>query len=421
MRPLGAPRFSGNLPSMMHPDFNAMTSAAFRQNPYPVLAALQANPGVVHLSPGLVESWHILRYDDVRHVLLTPEVFSSNRALQAQGDFADANLGFLFNNMISATGDRHRRLRMIGNRVFMPKFIESFRPAVETVVEERMEMALSGEEFDLVEDFAARITVAMITAILGLPLADMEQIRRWTAVLGDNSGASTWLSEIDPSMARRGRETGEELTAYFKDHLEHRRKHPREGDLISAFSSVEVDGQKLSEGEVLSMAMLLLLAGNETTTNLITNFVRLLDAFPDQAARLRAYPDMTQGAVEETIRMRNSIRNIDRFALEETTLSGVTIPKGGLVVVWLTAANRDPGQFDAPDDFRPDRTPNRHLGFGQGLHLCLGAPLARMETQIAARAILERTRAIDLTQPAELGINANFDNVIRQMVRFHAK
>ena len=145
---------------MMHPDFNAMTSTAFRQNPYPLLAALQANPGVVHLSPGLVESWHILRYDDVRHVLLTPEVFSSNRALQAQGDFADANLGFLFNNMISATGDRHRRLRMIGNRVFMPKFIESFRPAVETVVEERMEMALSGEEFDLVEDFAARITVA---------------------------------------------------------------------------------------------------------------------------------------------------------------------------------------------------------------------------------------------------------------------
>ncbi len=403
---------------MTHSDFNAMTSATFRHNPWPVLAELREREGVVHLSPGLTDSWHVMRYDDVRQVLLTPELFSSNRALQGGGDFADANLGFLFNNLISATGEKHRRLRMIGNRVFMPKFIESFRPAVEEVVHERMEMALSCGEFDLVEDFAAQITVAMITAILGLPREDMGQIREWTAVLGDNSGASTWLPALDPAMVERGRRTGIELTEYFKAHIEERRRRPRENDLIAAFSEVEVEGERLTEAEVLSMAMLLLLAGNETTTNLIANFVRLLDAFPDQAARLRTSPHLADSAVEETIRMHNSIRNIDRFALEETVLSGVTIPKGGLVVVWLSAANRDPAQFDAPDSFRPERQPNRHLGFGQGPHMCLGAPLARMETRIAARAILERTGGIELTEPAELGTNANFDIVKRQMVRF---
>lgn len=404
---------------MSHPDFNAMTSPLFRQTPWPVLAHLRETHGVVHLSPGLVESWHVLRYDDVRAVLLDPETFSSNRALQGGGDFADANLGFLFNNMISATGDRHRRLRMIGNRVFMPKMVEAFRPAVETVVNERMEMALAGEPFDLVEDFAAEITVAMITAILGLPRGDMPKIREWTAVLGDNSGASTWLAELDPAMVERGRRTGIELTDYFQRHIENRRRRPREGDLISAFCEVEVDGDRLTEAEVLSMAMLLLLAGNETTTNLITNFARLLDAFPDQAARLRADPSMADGAVEETIRLHNSIRNVDRFTLRDVTIAGTSIPQGGLVVVWLSSANRDPAQFDRPDDFLPDRSPNRHVGFGQGPHMCLGAPLARMETRIAARAILGRTRAIDFVGPPTIGMNANFDNITHQMVRFH--
>ena len=152
--------------------------------------------------------------------------------------------------------------------------------------------------------------------------------------------------------------------------------------------------------------------------NLITNFVRLLDAFPDQAARLRAAPDLTDSAVEETLRMRNSIRNIDRFALQDVEMHGATIPKGARVVVWLTAANRDPHMFADPDQFQPERSPNRHLAFGLGGHMCLGAALARMETQVAARAILTRTSRIELTAPPQLGVNANFDNVTRQMVRF---
>ena len=405
---------------MSDSDFNPITSDVFRANPYPILARVREKHPVFHMRPGLVESWSVLNYSGARAVLMDPDTFSSDRSLLGGGELADANLGYLFNNMISAAGEKHRRLRLIGNQVFHPKFIDVFRPAVEEVVRERMKMALAGGEFDLVEEFSAQITVAMICAILGIPRNEMEQIRRWTAVLGDNSGASTWLPALDPAMVERGRKTGLEMTGYFQRYMAERRRRPREGDLISAFMAAEVDGERLSDSEILSMAMLLLLAGNETTTNLITNFVRLLDAFPEQAARLRANPDLTQGAVEETLRLRSSIRNIDRFALRDTELEGVTIPAGGLVVVWLSAANRDPAAFDDPDDFKPDRQgPFRHMAFGQGIHLCLGAPLARMETQIAARAILEQTRSIELLGPPTLGVNANFDNITRQMAKFH--
>lgn len=404
---------------MIDPEFNPMTSGSFRRDPYPILARVRESHPVAHLSPGLVESWSVLKHDDVQRVLLDPETFSSDRSLQQDPEFGKANLSFLFNNLISAGGEKHRRLRMIANRSFMPKYIERFRPALEAVVDERMDMALSGAPFDLVEDFAAQITVTMICSILGIPKDEMAQIRRWTATLADNSGASTWLPALDPAMVARGQRTGEEMAAYFRAYLDERRRTPRDGDVISDFLTVEVEGERLNEEEVLSMAMLLLLAGNETTTNLMANFVRLLTWFPEQAARLRQDPGLIDGAVEETLRMRNSIRNIDRYATRDVEIGDVTIPAGGLTVVWLTSANRDPEAFPQPDLFLPDRSgTRRHVAFGYGMHMCLGAPLARMETQMVARAISRRARAIELIGEADLGPNANFDVINRQVARF---
>ena len=402
----------------MHPDFNALTSATFRGDPYPILAYIREHHPVAHLSPGLIDSWHIFRHDDVRAVLLDTKTFSSDRALVGGGKLADSNLAFLFNNMISATGDKHRRLRMIGNRVFMPKFIESFRPQVQALVDERMQMALSGEPFDLVEDFAAEITVGMVCAVLGLPRSDTAQIREWSAVLGENSGAATWLATPDPVREAKGRETGTALVEYFRDYMATRRKSPREGDLISAFMSVEVEGEKLSADEVTSMAMLLLLAGNESTTNLITNMIRMLAGAPDVVADIRDNPDHIAPMVEEVLRLTSSIRNVDRVALVDVEMHGVLIPKGGLVVPWLTSANRDPEAFADPDSFVPQRNPNRHFGFGQGPHLCLGMPLARMEAQIVAQAIATRADKIELIGDMTRGQNANFDSIARQMARF---
>ena len=188
---------------------------------------------------------------------------------------------------------------------------------------------------------------------------------------------------------------------------------------MSAFIQVEVDGERLSNDEILSMLMLLLLAGNESTTNLITNLTRILATHRHVDSALRADPTLIPAAVEETLRLRNSIRNLDRTALRDVDMHGVTIPKGGLVVVWLSAANRDPEVFEHPNTFDLNRSPNRHFGFGQGIHMCLGAPLARMEAQLVAKALISRTSAIELTAPAVLGENANFDSVAQQMARFH--
>ncbi|MFC3323736.1 cytochrome P450 [Mesorhizobium cantuariense] len=193
-------------------------------------------------------------------------------------------------------------------------------------------------------------------------------------------------------------------------------------NIMSQTLSIEVEGERLTDAEVLSMAMLLLLAGNETTTNLIVNFVRLMEGSPNEGDQLREHPEFVAGAVEETLRLRNSIRNIDRFALRDVQLGDTTIPAGGLVVIWLSAANRDPAAFAEPDKFLLERSgTKRHMGFGYGMHMCLGAPLARMETQTAAREIVTRTKAIELLGPPELGPNANFDVINRQIARFVAR
>ncbi len=404
---------------MIDPDFNPMTSPAFRADPWPILARVRAAHPVAPLSPGLVDSWSVLTHASVARVLLDPETFSSDRSLRGgDADMSDANVAWLFANMISAGGDRHRRLRMLANRGFMPKTLEALRPVLEAAVRTSMDRALQGD-CDLIEDFAAPITVAMICALLGIPPEEMAQIRRWTEVLGENSGAVTWLPAVDAALAEKGRRTGIEMTDYFRRYVADRRRAPREGDLISAFLQLEVEGERLTETEVLSLAMLLLLAGNETTTNLIGNIAMLLARQPQTAAALRADPALIPGAVEEALRLHPSIRNVDRIALRDVELDGVTIPAGGLVVVWLAAANRDPAAFADPDRFDPARSgAARHLAFGYGPHLCLGAPLARMETRLVTQALVAQTKAITLIGPATRGPNANFDHIAHQAARF---
>ncbi|MGB5837764.1 MAG: cytochrome P450, partial [Albidovulum sp.] len=282
----------------------------------------------------------------------------------------------------------------------------------------QLDAVVGAGKFDLVEDFAAPITIGMITTILGLPTEDMPKIREWSQVLGDNSGALTWMREVDPIMAKRGRDTGSAMSAYFADYINDRAQNPRDGDLISAFLTVEVDGERLTREEVLSMAMLLLLAGNETTTFLIVNAVRMMVAYPNQTAQLRNDPERIPGFIEEVLRLHASIRNVDRFATKDVVLDGVAIPAGGQIVVWLASANRDPVEFDAPEQFDLARTPNRHFSFGQGIHHCLGAPLSRLEAELTLRSLVARTRDVRLIGNATLGRNASFSGVTRQMAAF---
>jgi cytochrome P450 len=399
--------------------FNALTNPQFVRDPFPMLAELRERHGAVRIRPGLVESFHLFRDADIRAVLLDPEGFSSDRSLIGGGDkgLSEANLGFLFSNLISATGEKHRRLRMIANRVFMPNRIESYRAVAEKAAGEAVDMALSADSFEAVEEFAAHVSVSMITAILGLPMADKKLIRKWSHALSEFSGAVTWLPRSDGRLEEEGRRTEEEMAQYFAAYVEERRAKPRDGDVISAFLHMEGE-ERLSRDEILSMAMLLLLAGNETTTNLIVNFLRRMAMHPDQAEILRADPALVDNAVEETVRLHPSIRNIDRYATRDCSFCGIDIPAGAQMVLWLAAANRDPRAFPDPDRFDATRRPNRHLGFGAGVHMCLGAPLARLQTRIVAAQALRRTRAIELIGEAVLGPAANFEDIRAQHVRF---
>ncbi|MFZ1815926.1 MAG: cytochrome P450 [Rhizobiaceae bacterium] len=400
--------------------FNALTSPAFRADPMPMLARLRQESPVLRIKPGMLESWHVFGYEDIRSILLDPDRFSSDRSLIGGGDarVSKANLGFLFNNLISASGEKHRRLRMIANRVFMAGGVERFREVCDRKIGQCLDDALDGEVFDVVEGFAAKISIAMISAVLGLPDADRDRIRRWAKVLGANSGAVTWMAEMDHDIEALSLNTALEMRDYFAKYIDERKARPKEGDVISQFLHQEVEGERLDGEEVLSMAMLLLLAGNETTTNLITNFMRRMAMHPQDGERLRVEPDLVDSAVEETVRLHSSIRNIDRYALIETRIGGVTIPAGAQMVLWLSAGNRDPEIFENPDRFDIARKPNRHLGFGTGMHMCLGAHLARLQTRAAARHVLDKTREIQLCGEPVHGPNASFDNILRQDMRF---
>lgn len=404
-------------------EFNALYEDPFIKDPIPKLLQAQEQFPLLRLNPGLTETYHVFGYDDILEILRNPDIFSSNRALLGEEDAAisEANLGVVFNNLISADPPRHTRLRALANRGFLPKIVRQFQPKAEQVVGERMRFALQQEEFDLVEDFSAQITTAMITTVLGLPVEDWPQIREWTNVMALNNGSTTWMRELEEDRVEISNRVACELADYFHDYLIDRKKNPREGDIVSALMTTEVDGERFNDDEIQSTVMLLLLAGNETTTNLITNFVRCMVRFPEQGEKVRRNLELVPNAIEETLRFESSIRYLDRFVKQPVTLHGVELKEGTQLCLWLPAANRDPRIFDCPNDFDIERKPNRHLAFSTGPHLCLGAPLARMESQIAARAIMEQTEAIELIGEPEYAANAAFNNILSQKVRFIAR
>ena len=203
----------------------------------------------------------------------------------------------------------------------------------------------------------------MITTILGLPREDWKMIRQWTTDISSNIMADVWLKERDPQREAETKRVAIELSEYFRDYLAERRRQPKEGDLISLFMTTEVDGDRLSDKEVEATAMLLLLAANETTTNLIGNFVRTLARYPDQAAIMRADPALAKPGLEETLRMTPSLRGTTRRVRKPVEMYGHTLEPGDAAFVWITTANRDPGVYDRPDEFDVHRKPNRHIAF----------------------------------------------------------
>jgi cytochrome P450 len=285
----------------------------------------------------------------------------------------------------------HTRLRALVQKAFTPRMIDQLRPRIVTVVAELLDrMAERQGPVDLIAEFAYPLPVVVIAELLGVPAEDRVKFQEWSALL-----AASVDPLISSELMDRVTWAREALHAYLREIIAERRQQPR-SDLISALVAVEERGDVLSEPELVVMCTLLLVAGHETTVNLIGNGVLALLRHPDQLERLRADPSLIGSAVEELLRFDAPVQLTGRIAVEPVQIEGQTIEPGQWILPLLGGANHDPAQFAEPERLDLGRNPNPHVAFGRGIHFCLGAPLARLEGQIAIGALVRRFRTLAL-------------------------
>ena len=358
-------------------------------NPYPMYARLRAEDPI-HWSP-LMEAWVLTRYDDVVAVL-TDSRFSADRR-QARNRFADEiarreeEFGPFGRTRTMLTSDppEHTRLRRLVSKAFTPRMVEGLRPRIQEIVDELLDAVAQNGRMDVIRDLAYPLPVIVIAEMLGVPPEHRDQFKHWSDEIVGALGGPL----VPQETLERSRVAVHELAEYLSGVIVERRREPRE-DLVSGLIAAEEQGQILSEDEMLATAMLLLVAGNETTTNLIGNGMLSLLRNPDEMERLCADPSQVPAAVEELLRYDGPVQATGRVAMEELEIGGQKVTKGQAVLTVLGAANRDPAQFGKPDELDLDRQPNEHVAFGDGIHFCLGAPLARAEGQIAFETLLRR-------------------------------
>ncbi|MBW5481949.1 cytochrome P450 family protein [Streptomyces bambusae] len=355
----------------------------FTENPYPHYAQLR-EAGPVHritLEDGS-EVWLVVGHEVARQALTDPAL---SKDWQKSGYFLDVTASAVNNHMLESDPPRHTRLRRLVAREFTGRRVEALRPRVQQITDELLDaMEADGARgADLIATLAFPLPMTVICELLGVPDLDREPFRRWSneIVAPSSMASSSW------ALA--------EMAAYLGQLIDDKRDRPGE-DLMSALIRTrDEDGDRLSDEELVGMAFLLLVAGHETTVNLIANGVRALFDHPDQLAALRADWGLLDGAVEEMLRYDGPVENTTfRYAAQETVIGGVRIPAGDALLVSLAGADRDPGRFPEPDTFDIRRAPQGHLAFGHGIHFCLGAPLARLEGRIALRSLLERFPAL---------------------------
>jgi cytochrome P450 len=358
-------------------------------NPYPMYSRLREEDPV-HWSE-LMDSWILTRYDDVVAVL-TDSRFSADRR-QARNRFAqqaqkiEEEFGPFgrTQTMLSSDPPLHTRLRRLVSKAFTPRVVEGLLPRIQDIVDERLDSAQKAGRMDVIQDLAYPLPVIVIAEMLGIASEHRDQFKLWSdEIILTLNGPLT-----SPDMLERAGKSAHELTDYFRGVIEERRKQPGD-DLISGLIAAEEQGQILSEDEMLTTAILLLVAGNETTTNLIGNGMLALLRNPDQLRKLRDDPSLIQTAIEELLRYDGPVQGTGRVATEDMEIDGRPVKKGQVAFCVLGAANHDPAKFEYPNQLDISRHPNEHVAFSDGIHFCLGAPLARAEGQIALQTLLRR-------------------------------
>jgi cytochrome P450 PksS len=293
-------------------------------------------------------------------------------------------------NMLDLDGPDHARLRALVHKAFTPRLVERLQARIQTLADELLDRGWHDGRLELVGSYALPLPTIVIADLLGIPVSDRQQFHRWSSRMVSMSTARDVLLAIPAAWL---------FLRYLRRLVARRRTRPS-NDLLSALLRAEAAGDRLSEDELLAMVVLLLIAGHETTVNLIASGTLALLEHPDQLYRLRCQPDLIASAVEELLRFTSPLDiATERYVLEDLELAGVSIPRGSLVLAVLGAANRDERRFPRPDTLDLARAPNPHLAFGQGPHYCLGAPLARLEGQIAIGTLVRRLPELRLAVP----------------------
>jgi len=367
-------------------------------DPYPFYHRLRAE--VPAYWSKKLNAWLLTRYDDVKPGLNDSRLNSSDRIASIMDrlppgahDEYQALLVHMTSMMAFNDPPVHTRLRKLVGKAFTPRRVNNLLPSIQSIVDELLDGVVGKDEFDLVDDFAFHLPAIVICEMLGIPREDRDKVRRWS----DDIVGFVSAGAVTPERTARAQETVYDATKYLTALADDRRRNPRD-DMLTALVEAEDEGDTLSEDEFISMIVQLFFAGFETTEGLVGNGMLALFRNPEQHALLQAHPEMTEGAVEEFLRYDSSIQRQSRVANEDMQLHGETIRKGQYVVLFIGAANRDPEHFIDPDRLDITRTENKHIGFGHGIHFCIGGPLARIETQIAISTILRRMPDIRLIE-----------------------
>lgn len=332
--------------------------------------------------------WFVTRYDDVVELLTDNTRFVLDPALALTPAELEAHLAKIApderasENLLAKDGEDHRRLRRLVTKAFTPRMVEQLRSRIQQIADALIDAVEERGSMELVDDFAFPLPITVIAELLGIPVEDRERFREWSS--------NVVMPALTPEDRELARHRGDEFIAYLDRLFARRRAEPTE-DLVSALVLAEDGGDTLSENELSSMVVLLIVAGHETTVSLITNAVHALLTHPKQLAALRADPSLMASAVEELLRFDSPVeRTITRWVAADTELGGRTLRRGDLAIAVVGSANRDEARFPNADTLDLARADNKHVGFGRGPHYCLGAPLARLETEIALETLLQR-------------------------------
>ncbi|HEY9868847.1 MAG TPA: cytochrome P450 [Candidatus Obscuribacterales bacterium] len=381
----------------------------FLQDPYPTMQRLRSEAPVFWSDKG--KYWIITRYSDA-HTILRDQSYEKGLSRMGQVNPlvnlippASELRKSTSHWMLTQNPPDHTRLRSLLNKAFTPAMVQQMRPDIQEIADRLIESVRGKRQVELVSEYAFVLPVTVIAAMLGVPAEDRDKFHKWSHALTEMLEPRMTL---DLGRINRANEANKELIEYLRPLVQERRKNPR-NDLISALVEAEEQGSKLTEDELLANCVLLLVAGHETTVNLIGNGVLALLRNPDQLELLKKEPDLIQSAVEEFLRYESPIQLVRRVAAYDMELGGQKIDKDDMLVVLLGACNRDPEVFPNPDKLDIRRSPNKHIAFSEGIHFCLGASLARLEGQIAISTLFKElpdirlaTEKLEFKQPFAL-------------------